>query len=172
MGVFAALAVAGFVASAATHALTYLAPSAAPGGSVLWLVPNLFVLWPAMIIRSRGLWRRAPARSTDDVRAILEPLRDVPPAVWALGAALVVYAMLNFVLCVGLLREGGPRGAAGGRYLDYKGHRVRSLSEQEYDALSAAEIRLATGHLMLFHAVAAVYFVWVDPRRRRPGRAA
>ena len=162
-------AVAGLAVSAAVHLVAYVAPPWSPGDWVLWLAPNIFVLVLVMIIRSRGLFPRSPARTAAQRRAILDPLAAIPPVVWVLGVALFLYTFVNFFVSLGLLRAGRPAATADGRrYLDYKGRHVRDLSAQEYDALAAAEIRLATGHLMLFHGVLAVYFVWVDPRRRRP----
>ena len=165
-------ALAGLSVSVGAHVLAYVSPSWSPSQRILWLVPNLFVLWPAMILRSRSMWPRGPARTEADAEAGLAVFAAVPGLIWPLGALLVGYVAMNFFVCMGVLREGSPQVSADGqRYLDHKGRHVRDIGEAEYDRLSAAEVRLATGHLMLFHAVAAVYFVWVDPQRRRPERA-
>ena len=159
-------AVAGFIISVVAHLLAYVSPAWSPGLSVLWLMPNILVLWVVVIVRSWRLWPRGPVQSEADALARFDVLAGVPPIVWGLGAALVMYVMLNFFVSAGLLREGSPRIVNGRRYLDYKGRLVRNLTAEEYDRLSAAETRLATGHLMVFHGIAAVFFVWVDPRRR------
>lgn len=61
--------------------------------------------------------------------------------------------------------EGEPRTTPDGRpYLEYKGQYVRDLSAAEYRRLSAAEVRLFTGHMIAFHGVSAVFFIWLDRR--------
>lgn len=66
----------------------------------------------------------------------------------AVGAA---YTGFNFLLCMFLLREGGP-GIENGQYALMNHGFVRYISREEYERLSLVESRFFTGHLLVFTA--------------------
>ncbi|HET8576099.1 MAG TPA: hypothetical protein VFO18_03290 [Methylomirabilota bacterium] len=133
---FLALATAGFVASALLHLATFT-PLPLPGadGVALGLFAGAFVPLVAMIVRLR----RAGTPTREWRRLEIYEWRAlaalVPEPLRFATFAVVLYTLTNFVLS--LLLESGGR----------------------------ANIRLLTGHLLLFYLLPLLYFRFVDPRR-------
>ena len=66
-------------------------------------------------------------------------------------AVCIAYTVFNFVLCMFLLREGGP-GIENGQYALMNHGFVRYISREEFEHLSLVESRLFTGHSLVFTA--------------------
>jgi hypothetical protein len=68
-----------------------------------------------------------------------------------ISAVCTAYTAFNFVLCMILLREGGP-GIENGQYALMNHGFVRYISREEFERLSLIESRLFTGHFLVFTA--------------------
>lgn len=66
-------------------------------------------------------------------------------------AVCAAYTDFNFLLCMFLLRKGGP-GIENGQYALMNHGFVRYISREEYERLSLVESRFFTGHLLVFTA--------------------
>ena len=78
---------------------------------------------------------------------------------WADIIALVsfAYVAVNFVVCMFLLREGGPH-IDNGVYCLWNHGFIREITKEEYDALMLVEGRFFTGHILVFSALPVVFF--------------
>lgn len=78
---------------------------------------------------------------------------------WADIIALVsiAYTLVNFIVCMFLLREGGPH-IDNGVYCLWNHGFIREITKEEYDALMLVEGRLFTGHMLVFTALPIVFF--------------
>ncbi len=147
---FLALATAGFVATALLHLATFTAlPLSGADVVALGLFTGAFVPLVAMIVRLRRAG--APTREWRRLEVYeWRALAALVPAPLRFAAfGVVLYTLMNFILS--LLLEGERR----------------------------ANLRLLTGHLLLFYLLPLLYFRFVDPRRaelvsaggRRAGQA-
>ena len=163
---WASLSVAVAAATVVTHLSTYV-PTFAP--SKVWLLPlgaAIATVWVAVIVRSNKRSRGIGLpTSEEEAERWLADYYAMPAWAWAIGAPVMMYLLFNFFVSMGPLREGGPVAEGGHYYLDYKGRRVREITTEEYRRLTAVEVRLISGHLVALAGAAAVFFVWVEPRR-------
>src|ERR1700675_4089449 len=106
------LAVAGFVASAALHFLSFTPWAALPGERAVWPLGALvFVLAAVMVARLRrtaALGRRWGGVAVYDWRGLVS---KVPPGLQLLVVGAALYAWMNFVLCLLLEPAALPLGA-------------------------------------------------------------
>lgn len=147
---FLALATAGFVASALLHLATFTAlPLPGAGAVALGLFAGAFVPLVAMLARLRRAGAPTRAWRRLEVYEWRALVALVPEPLRFAAFGVVLYTLMNFVLS--LLLEGERR----------------------------ANLRLLTGHLLLFYLLPLIYFRFVDPRRaelrsaggRRAGQA-
>ena len=135
------LAVAGFVASAALHLLSFTPWAALPGEGPVWALGALvFVLAAVIVARLRStaaLGRRWGRVAVYDWRALVS---KVPPGLQLSVVGAALYAWMNFVLCLLTSPHALPQGAI--------------------------TLRMASGHLIFFFLVPLVFFRWVDGAQR------
>ena len=84
----------------------------------------------------------------DDLRTLQS---FAPKPFERITAVCTAYAGFNFILCMFLLREGGP-GIENGQYALMNHGFVRYISREEFERLSLVESRFFTGHLLVFTA--------------------
>ena len=142
---------------AAIHGLTFTGVAFSPVIFVVLLlfVALLFVLWPLVIWR----WRRTPRRNL-----VSEVFGNIPRWMKYLAGALLVYAFANYYVCRALNDGGEPARLNDGRLVLQAGaRRVRELSPAEYRAAQTVQVRLLSGHLLVFFglAVIVVRSVWI-----------
>src|SRR4051812_26642823 len=146
------LSLLGAAACAAAHALTFASMAFYP---VLIFVPLLFVVWPLVIWQLRRIPRK---------NLFSEIFADIPRWMKIGTAVLLVYVFANFFLCLKLNGGGEPVRLAENR-LVLKAHDkiLRDLSPAEFKHAQAVQVRLLTGHLLVFYALAAfaVYACWL-----------
>ena len=141
------LSVAGFVASAALHLLSFTPWAAVAGERALWALGVVaFLLALAMLARlrrsatlGRPRWGRLALL---DWRGMV---RSVPPGLRFFIVSTALYAWMNFVLC--LMLDGPPPPQA------------------------AITLRMATGHLIFFFLVPLVFFRFVAEGLEATGAA-
>lgn len=133
---FLIIATAGFVASALLHLATFTRlPLPGADALALGLLAGAFLTLVAMLVRLRRAG--APTREWRTLRVYewRALAACVPPPLRVALFGVVLYTALNFVLS--LLLEGERR----------------------------ANLRLLSGHLLLFYLLPLLYFRFVDPRR-------
>lgn len=90
---------------------------------------------------------------------------DTPKVFAILGILSFTYTMCNAIISFVILREGGPE-IENGIYCLWNHGFVREITKEEYDYLSLAESRFATGHLLIFSAAPMLVFSTIRERKR------
>lgn len=101
----------------------------------------LFFLWTVAVHIVVG-------RKGDDLNTLQS---FAPKPFGRITAVCTAYTGFNFILCMFLLREGGP-GIENGQYALMNHGFVRYISREEFERLSLVESRFFTGHLLVFTA--------------------
>jgi hypothetical protein len=138
--IFRIAATVGFAASAALHLATFVPlPPALGAASAAVLFLGALGLLAAMLIRLRDAG--APVRGQGTVRMVdwRRLAAFVPEGPRRAALAVVIYSLMNLVLCLLFLDE------------------------------SAGSVRLLSGHLLLFYLIPLLYFRFVEPRLRDGG---
>jgi hypothetical protein len=98
-------------------------------------------------------------------------IRRIPLAISARGqraaGALLAYVLANFFFCIFRLHDGGPDLHAGEFVKKKRGQPALRISEEEYWSLRRAELRVMTGHAVVFSSVAVLHFLGLRRRGRR-----
>jgi hypothetical protein len=148
---FAALM--GFVLAAVAHVFALAGVNVAEHVPFVWLLHvGIFVVFIPFVFSSRKILGKQP--SLADMRAL------VPARVYVVGLAIVIYAIVNFVLFAAATEGGNPAIEAGRYVLQIHGRLVRELSFAEYEALRANELRGFSGHWLFFYFVPFAYFLF------------
>ncbi len=97
--------------------------------------------------------------------AVFQQIREATPRVARVAVtATMVYVFGNFFWCMYELREGQPTMGSSGPHLNNHGEYVRPISIDEYRRLVGVEMRLFSGHWIIFALVPAIYFFVTGPR--------
>jgi hypothetical protein len=148
---FGTLAVLGFVAAFGVHVAALLGLPIQDRVPQVWaLHVGIFVVFiPAVFYLKKDTAANDP----------LALFRGTPP--WTVVAllALFLYAFINFFVSLSATGGATPDIRDGQYVLHRKGQVVRQLSEAEYSAGRAAEVRLFSGHWLLFYAMPAAVFL-------------
>jgi hypothetical protein len=148
---FAALT--GLVLAAVAHVCALAGIDVAERVPSVWLLHiGVFVVFIPFVFSSRKVLGKHP--SLADMRAL------VPGRVFAVGLAVFIYAIINFVLFAVATQGGNPVVEAGQYLLKSHGHLIRELSRPEYEALRANELRGFSGHWLFFYFVPFAYFMF------------
>ena len=148
---FAALT--GLVLSAIAHVLALAGVNVAEHVPFVWLLHiGIFFVFGPFVFSSRKILGKHP--SLADMRAL------VPGRVYAVGLAIFIYAIVNFVLFAAATQGGNPVMEAGQYVLKSHGRLIRELSFAEYEALRANELRGFSGHWLFFYFVPFAYFMF------------
>lgn len=148
---FAALT--GLVLAAVAHVCALAGIDVAERVPSVWLLHvGIFIVFIPFVVSSRKILGKQP--SLADMRAL------VPGRVFAVGLAIFIYAIINFVLFAVATQGGNPVVEAGQYLLKSHGHLIRELSRPEYEALRANELRGFSGHWLFFYFVPFAYFMF------------
>lgn len=134
----------GTAACAAAHVLTFADIAFYP---ILIFVPLLFLVWPLV------LWqlRRIPRKNI-----FSEVFGNIPNWLKLGSALLLAYVFINFFLCIRLNEGGQPARLAADRLvLKSQDKIIRDLTPAEFRHAQSVQVRLLTGHLLVFFALAA-----------------
>jgi len=139
------LALAAFILSLLAHILSFFDVDVQSEYPYVWLLHiGIFVIFiPAIMFLKK--------------RQQSEILARTPPAFRVLAIALFIYAFFNFFFTIFVLKKGGcnPVSENGTYFLKNKGHIVREISENEYEKQRAYDVRLFSGHWMVFYLFGA-----------------
>jgi len=139
------LALAGFTLSLLAHILSFFNVDIQSEYPYVWLLHiGIFVVFiPAIIFQKKG--------QNNDI------FKSIPLNLKTLVTVLFIYAFFNFFFTIFVLKQGGcnPVSENGTYYLKNKGHIVREISETEYEKQRAYDVRLFSGHWMLFYLFGA-----------------
>jgi hypothetical protein len=122
---------------------------------VLLFVFLLFIVWPTIV----WMWRRMPKRNL-----VSEIFGAIPRWMKITTAGLFAYVFLNYFLCRALNDGGQPIRLPDHRYVLQNGEQIiRVLTEKEYAWAQAYQVRMLTGHLLVFYglAVLAIKAIWI-----------
>lgn len=153
---FGVLAALGFFAALGVHVAALLGLPVQDQLPHVWaLHVGIFVVFlPAVLYLKKN-------SASNDPLALF---RGMPAWVVVAILALFLYAFINFF--VSLSATGGATSdIRDGQYvLQNKGRVLREITEAEYIAGRAAEVRLFSGHWLLFYALPAAVFLLRRPR--------
>jgi hypothetical protein len=151
MRFFGALAVIGFILSAIVHGLTLLGVDVEQRFPLVWLLHlGIFIVWiPTVILfrRNRASKKNDPSKWTTQG----EPrwMRLAPGILFA-------YLCFNALFTYFVLKQDTTPGEVNGeKVLKDHGRVIRKLTDEEYHSRQAYEVRMFTGHWLLFYWVAA-----------------
>ncbi|HTZ20421.1 MAG TPA: hypothetical protein VMC06_06025 [Opitutaceae bacterium] len=135
---------------AAVHVLSFAGVAFSPVIFLVLLlfVALLFVVWPLVIWQ----WRRTPRHNF-----VSEVFGNIPRWMKYLAGALLVYAFANFYVCRALNDWGEPARLHDGRLvLQTRTSLVRVVSPEEFRTAQAVQVRLLSGHLLVFFGLAVI----------------
>lgn len=89
----------------------------------------------------------------------------VPCGLMAVGLALLLYAIVNFVHYMATT-EGSAEVRVGKYVLMHKARVIREINEAEYHEQRRLDAQGFSGHWLFFSGVAAAYFLLIVPRTR------
>jgi len=148
---FGLLALAGFLLSLVAHI------SALCGIDVQSLVPSIWALHVGVfVVFIPMVFQLKERESKNDPMALF---RGLPTWAGFTIALLMLYVVLNFFIAFGSSVEGTPTIRGGSFVLAQKGKLVREISESEYHARKAAEVRGFSGHWLIFYFVPLSHFL-------------
>ncbi len=137
----------GAAACAAAHVLTLVDIAFYP---IYLFLPLLFLVW----IFAVWHMRRVPRKNL-----MSEIFGDVPRWMKVSSALLLAYVFINFFACMYLLDGGNPERMSDQRLvLKSKDKILRDLTPAEYRHAQAIQIRMLTGHMLVFFTLAGFIF--------------
>lgn len=146
------LSAALFVISVAVHFLTYVLKEYYPVFTLSFVIHGLiFIPFGAMIILNRKRFSRHPdVRGAFPMFEVFKKLiPGINPAAVILINMLFLYVFINFFLCLRGLAGGAPEIADGAYILNNHGT-VTSITREEYVSASFTQLRMFSGHWILF----------------------
>lgn len=161
--VFGTIALFVLVCSLLVHASTFV-PSLTPASNVVFVLHGLAILcfFPMVMTLSRF------KKEYPDIFTRLNFWKHlslfIPVPLRFLCQAAMVYAFVNFMLCVGSFEGGTPREAVPGQWeLQNKGRTIRKITAAEAQAHEARMLRGFSGHWIVFSLFPAVFFLAAVP---------
>jgi hypothetical protein len=150
------LALLGFLLSLAAHVAALAGVDVGKRVPWVWgLHVGVFVVFFPFVMSSRKLL--GPRTSLWSVRTLF------PTWVRVIGAAVFVYALINFALFITATEGGSPRVRDGHFVLLDHGRVIRELSAAEYEAMEARDVRGFSGHWLVFYFVPFAWFLLRKP---------
>ena len=154
------------MATVVIHVLTFLGlriPNGAQSAVLLILVTAAFLAFGAMVFNLM-VNQPFPGESGFPPDLISDP--------WTICLMiLLIYAAVNLLVCLQLMESGSPERTVSGYILSDHGKIIRPLTEGEYWKMRAYELRLFTGHMLMFLGWPMVYFFRRSVREPGPERA-
>ena len=149
----AGLALAGFALSLWVHISALRGIDLSRQYPQVWaLHAGVFVVFLSMVFASRRVLGRKPT---------LRQWRELlPRSVGLLCAAVMLYALVNFFVGALSMQSGTPDVVDGQYVMQDHGHVVRTISAEQYEAARASELRMFSGHWMIFYFVPFAFFAF------------
>ncbi len=153
----AGLALAGFLVSLWVHVSALRGVDVSRAYPQVWgLHAGLFVVFLPMVFASRRLLGRKPT---------MRRWRDLlPRPVGLLCGAIFIYAIVNFLLATHSMPGGSPS-VQDGQYVLNNHGQVTPITAAQYEAAKATELRMFSGHWMVFYFMPFAFFLFaLGPR--------
>ncbi|MFO0969089.1 MAG: hypothetical protein U0793_26340 [Gemmataceae bacterium] len=152
---FFVLAILGLVLSLIVHVATFADVDLIDTFPAFWVLHlGIFMVFiPCLLVGAKP-------------RRYREPLPAKPRWLSRLVYLFFIYAGVNFIIFLFLIREGTAQRLDDGTYmLAHRAHRVRAITEAEFHHQNALVARGFSGHWMLFYCM-TVLLLW--PRKEKP----
>jgi len=154
------LSLVGFGLAAVVHVASLAGVDVSQRFPLVWLLHiGIFVLFIPFAFSSRRVLGKRPSFS--DMRAL------IPGWVFVIGVAVFGYALLNFALFIASTQGGSPSIEEGKYVLQNHGHVIREITEAEYVAFRANELRGFSGHWLAFYFAPFAYFMFAKSEKQR-----
>jgi hypothetical protein len=150
-------ALVGFILSFAVHISALIGIDAASTFPPIWglHIGALAVFFPIVV----------SARKSFGIRPTFAQFRSTLPTwVIAVGAGIFAYAIINFMFFIAGTEGGSPSISDGHYILQNHGKFIRELTQNEYSAFKANEVRGFSGHWLFFYFAPFAYFMFRKPR--------
>ena len=142
----AAVALLGFLLSLLAHVASIFGVDVQSDVSEIWLLHvGMFIVFVPMVLASMN----------SDIGAIF---RGLPAAAAVLLGILIPYAVVNFFILAGSAMSGLPAVRDGAYVIERRGEVVRQISEEEYRARRADELRAMSAYWLAFYYVPFAFF--------------
>jgi hypothetical protein len=163
-----------FAASLGVHIASYVYSAGMSMSSTWYIHVLLFIPFGYMVVRSSLHQNHSLIKDENTsfdkfektTSRIIRKYKQIPaiirPIILFIGIALVLYLPFNFFIGMAHLGHGGPDYSDGRYFLSSQGKYVRDLTKEEYIQYQAYEVRLFSGHWMLFTGIPLIYFSFVD----------
>lgn len=165
--ILALVALLGLALAAAVHVASLAGVDVSERFPLVWLLHvGVFVVFIPFVFSARRVLGTAP--SISDMRGL------VPAWVFFLCVAVFIYAVINFGLFIQSMQGGSPSIEEGKYVLQNHGHLIREITQAEYVALRANELRGFSGHWLVFYFVPFAYFMFATDKPQadsKPGIA-
>jgi hypothetical protein len=150
--IFGLLALFGFIISLGVHVAALFGTDVASSFKGVWALHiGIFAVFIPLMLYS---WRDFGYRPT-----IMELGATLPRWAFLLGAFIMVYAAINFMLFI-IGTQGGNTAIEGDRYvLLNHGKLIRYLTPQEYASFQANSLRGFSGHWLVFYFSSFAYLL-------------
>ena len=135
------------IVSVGVHTITFFGIDPQAEFPLVWLLhPGIFLAFiPLLVIH----WKETGERFGKMDHALV--MKYAPEWMKIFCRVLTVYAVINFGLCLVLL-DGGATDIWDERYvLHSHGELIREVSAEEFRSLRSYEVRLFSGHWMIFY---------------------
>lgn len=151
--ILATLAFVGFLLSFAVHLSASAGIDVSARIPFVWMLHvGIFVVFVPFVFASQKVL--GPKPTFTQIRELF------PHWVVVLGAVILGYAMLNFLVFM-FSRQGGSPSIQDGKFvLQEHGRLIRELTAVEYSAFKAKEVRGFSGHWLVFYFVPFAYFMF------------
>lgn len=87
----------------------------------------------------------------------------IPESLYFLGIVALIYVFINFATCMFGMELGGPQIENGQFLLKNHDKVIRALTETEFHKMKAYELRLFSGHWIIFSYIPTLFFTYVYP---------
>lgn len=142
------IALVGMTLSLVVHVAALLGINASVRYPWVWgLHLGIFVVFVPALYSSKGDFNRQPRLTFSELR------EGVPDWLVVFGAALFLYAFVNFALFMVASQGGVPAENAGHFVLENHGKFIRDITAAEYAAMKTNDLRGFSGHWMVFYFV-------------------
>lgn len=147
------LALVGLTLAVIVHVASLAGVDVSERVPFVWVLHvGVFIVFVPFVLSSRKALGAKPSLS--DVRALM------PNWVILVGAAVFAYAIVNFAIFIAAMDGGSPSILEGKYVLQNHGNFIREITQTEYAAFRANELRGFSGHWLVFYFVPFAYFMF------------
>jgi hypothetical protein len=162
--IFGLLALLGFTLSLVVHISALIGIDVSSKFPYVWALHfGIFIVFIPFVLISRKDLGVKPSYSQ---------IRDrFPMLIISIGLFIFIYAFINFFLFMGVSHNGTPIIKGGKFILQNHGQFIREITNSEYIALKANEVRGFSGHWLVFYFIPFANFMFAKKSNSQQERS-